>query len=364
MSSPDREVTPLSVKTRLCVLAAAITAAAAILFPISVLTALPVEGASLPRAYSVSQTCLGEAENPALDPGSAYVLYSAHAFTGDDGQPQYRVLDVTGGSLAIRTYIQLHKANGTAAQVWYFYDDQSGCMSIRSYKSGAVLDAQNGGTEPGTRIWQYRYNNTPAQQWTCEADESGLIRLRHSGSGLYLTADEADAICLGERNPDDDRQLFRAVKVTIPPIIEGVYTISSAADTSLVFDIAGASTVNRANLRLWRGNGTAAQLFRLEYTGFDCYRIVNVCSGKVLDCAGGAKTAGTNVQQYKNNDTAAQRWMPVANKDGTYTLYSAGANIVLENAGAEAEKGTNLQLGRFKDFETQKYILTLKAVTE
>ena len=86
---------------------------------------------------------------------------------------------------------------------------------------------------------------------------------------------------------------------------DGTYVIVSALDDSLVLDVYAGSAADKANIQIYKANGSKAQQFRIEKSG-KYYRIINVRSGKALDIAGASKANSANVQQYRWNGTAAQ----------------------------------------------------------
>ena len=63
---------------------------------------------------------------------------------------------------------------------------------------------------------------------------------------------------------------------------EGWHTIGISSNPSYVLDVASGSKENGANVQLYAGNGSLAQLYRFDYRdGY--YTIVSACSGKALD---------------------------------------------------------------------------------
>ncbi|MGY0236318.1 alpha-N-acetylglucosaminidase [Longispora urticae] len=97
--------------------------------------------------------------------------------TGTSG----KCVDVTGGSSANGTALQLYTCNGTAAQTW----SATGDGTLRAL--GKCMDARNGATAPGTVVQLHDCNGTPAQGWTWQPDRT----LRNTKSGLCLDAEGA-----------------------------------------------------------------------------------------------------------------------------------------------------------------------------
>ena len=122
------------------------------------------------------------------------------------------------------------------------------------------------------------------------------------------------------------------------------FAIESGVAYGMLAEVAGGSTANKANVRLYRSNNTNAQFWKLEAYK-NGYYIVNVKSGKVLDVADGKAQKGANVWQYTKNGSKAQLWTLVASNNGGWVLKSLlGSNLVLDLAGGKATNGANLRL--------------------
>lgn len=112
-----------------------------------------------------------------------------------------------------------------------------------------------------------------------------------------------------------------------------------------VWDVAGGSSSNGANVQMYSSNMTKAQLWLVhEYeNGFLTFE--NTGSGLVLDVSGGIAESGRNVQQYVANGTRAQKWIAVKDTDGGLTIHSAlNFDYVLDIAGGSSSNGVNVQL--------------------
>lgn len=130
------------------------------------------------------------------------------------------------------------------------------------------------------------------------------------------------------------------------PLADGSYVVLPACSSSRVLDVAGGSSADGADVRLWASNMTGAQrvvaradaetgLYELSFSG----------TGKALDVSGAGTAAGTNVQQWSANGTKAQRWAISENADGTYSVESALAEgLSLDVAGAGDFDGAGLDV--------------------
>ena len=138
---------------------------------------------------------------------------------------------------------------------------------------------------------------------------------------------------------------------------DGTYAFGSKLKTSMKVDVAGASKSDSANVRLWGGNGTNAQKWKVTHDSNGYVTLISVNSGKVLDVYGASTANGANVQQYVSNNTYAQKWIAIKNSDGSYTFQSALAeNKVLDVSGASTANGANVQLYSANGTNAQKWV--------
>ena len=123
------------------------------------------------------------------------------------------------------------------------------------------------------------------------------------------------------------------------------YVFACSNASRKVWDVAGGSSSNGANVQMYNSNMTQAQrwLVHEDKNGFLTFE--NTGSGLVLDASGGIAESGRNVQQYVANGTRAQKWIAVKGADGGLTMHSAlNFDYVLDIAGGSSANGANVQL--------------------
>ena len=140
-----------------------------------------------------------------------------------------------------------------------------------------------------------------------------------------------------------EAQKFKFTSINIISTSE-TYEIETKLNSSMVIDIAGASSDNGANAQLYTASNTDCQRFTLEAISSDTYVIRIKHSNKVLDVAGGGTTNGTNVWQYEYNGTAAQQWQIKEAGNGYYYIISVLNGLYLDVDSALTSNGTNIQL--------------------
>ncbi len=132
-------------------------------------------------------------------------------------------------------------------------------------------------------------------------------------------------------------------KGTLSDGVTYVFTCSNASRK--VWDVAGGSSSNGANVQMYNSNMTQAQrwLVHEDKNGFLTFE--NTGSGLVLDVSGGIAESGRNIQQYVANGTRAQKWIAVKDADGGLTIHSVlNFDYVLDIAGGSSANGANIQL--------------------
>ena len=275
------------------------------------------------------------------------------------------VIDVQGGSWDSRANIQLWKSNGTMAQAFLFrYDEAAGAYEITNAKSEMALDVQGGLMSSGVNVQQYVPNSTEAQRWSVVPNEDGTFTLSPAGHP-ELALDASG----GRSTPGTNIQVYatngtEAQRWTLKKPgnesgINGIYVIQCSFSPESVIDVQGGSWDSRANIQLWKSNGTMAQAFLFRYDeAAGAYEITNAKSEMALDVQGGLMSSGVNVQQYVPNSTEAQRWSVVPNEDGTFTLSPAGhPELALDASGGRSTPGTNIQVYATNGTEAQRWVL-------
>lgn len=284
------------------------------------------------------------------------------------------VFDVPGASTANSTQIQLYTSNGSNAQRYRFTSAGNATYRITNVNSGKALDVHGGSTVNGAVLQQYDSNGTSAQQWTVRNYGSGKVALVSVNANKAVDIPGGNAtqqVKLQMYTPNGtDAQQWTISKAPTPrermnaaagshrkDLPDGTYTFGSKLKTSMKLDVYGASRDNGANVRLWNGNGTNAQKWKVSHDSNSYVTLTSVNSGKVLDVNGGSSANGANVQQYSSNNTYAQKWIAIKNVDGSYTFQSALAeNKVLDVYGGSSANGANVQLYDSNGSNAQKWV--------
>ena len=292
--------------------------------------------------------------------GRVYIIASA--------KDNNYVLDTLAGSSAAGANLDLYKANGSEAQAFIFYKLSDGSWQIQNYK-GMTISVDGLSKNNKVNILLNEWNNQNNQIFIVRDNGDGTISFISKNSGKAL--DVSGGTMKNKQNVQQYtdngtiaqkwvlKDVTSEMNNKYPRTYDGKTTsLSSAVNKNYSLDVIGASKSNRANIQLYKKNGTVAQSFTLRYAGDGTYRIVNNNSNKVVDVEAGKATNKQNVQQYAWNGSKAQRWIMVKNSDNTYTFKSyIDSNYVLDLSGAKADNGRNIYIYQANNTKAQKWIV-------
>ena len=126
--------------------------------------------------------------------------YEVHSAAASD-----EVLDVVGDLSKSGAYVQLYKANESAAQAWRIQSAQDGCYRISNDSSGMYLGVADGNAAAGARVCQLSQDDSAMQLWDAAMRADGTIALINKGSGLALSAagiENGSDVCLSDKTDE------------------------------------------------------------------------------------------------------------------------------------------------------------------
>ncbi len=286
-------------------------------------------------------------------------IYQIHSLAN----PNF-VLDIDGGSHESGANLQIWTQSQVDQQKFEITYGIDGYYTIKAIHSQKVLDVAGNGIANGTNVWQYEGNQTDAQKWVIQKTANGYSFIAKT-SGLYLDIDggiteNGRNVQLYEGNSSLAQQ-FRLEKegtLTGSKVVpEGIYTIHTSLNQSLVLDTDSASLALGANIQIWQDTNSRQQRVRLTYHQEGYYTIALLHSGKVLEVAGGNSLPGTNVWQWEENGTDAQKWVIEQAENNQMQIRSALTGLYLDISGGIAQNGSNVQVYSGNKSQAQKFIL-------
>lgn len=265
-----------------------------------------------------------------------------------------KVVDIAGASMADSTTAQIYNTNGTLAQKFQVKLNSRGYYTIRAYHSGKALTAERGNIVPSTRVIQKAYDaNDKAQDWIITPAaaggytimaRTGLVMDVQGGSSKAKTA----VWLYGNNGSKAQRWNFSAeggVKLA-----EGVCTIKPFY-TSKVFDIAGGSKSQNANVQIYRSNNSLAQRYLCTKVADGVYTFQALNSGRYLSESNG------NLVQQKYTGNNSQKWR-VELALGGYVFYNMKSGNVMTVAGNGTADKCNVAVSAFSSAKGQKFSIS------
>ena len=266
------------------------------------------------------------------------------------------VLGVAGGSTASSANITLCVKKGYYSQAFYVKSDGHGGYYFQNYNSGLRAAVS------GSNVQQAKASTSENQRWyAVKGSKSGYYQLRigkSSGNAMEVAGGVTSAgtnIQVSKAVTTYHRQQWRFVKVSGMVLAEsrladaklgtGYYTFALNAAPENVIEVTGASTSNKANIRIAKNASGKGQVFYVKSLGSGLYSIVNPHSGKALTAASTTIANGTNIYQYEYSGASTQKWHIKKDKStGKYVISNSKAvHIVLATQGSAKSAGANVQ---------------------
>jgi Ricin-type beta-trefoil lectin domain/Concanavalin A-like lectin/glucanases superfamily/Fibronectin type III domain len=199
---------------------------------------------------------------------------------------------------------------------------------IASGIAGKCVDDTASSTVDGNKVQMYACNGDNAQTWTIGAGDTLRVfgKCLTNAGGLNVIGNPIQlSTCLAG---DASQQWTPGANGSL---------VNPA--TGMCLDDPHSTTVNGTQLDLYTCNSTAAQEWRLPYTGLNyAGALKSGIAGKCVDDTGSSIANGNKIQLYTCNGDKAQDW--VVSSDGTVRAFGA----CLDNTGGVAANGNPIQL--------------------
>ena len=185
------------------------------------------------------------------------------------------------------------------------------------------------------------------------SDESG-VALDESGPALEDAALPSDDSGIAAAEVTDDEFVGAGSLLADG---KTVY-VRSAINSAFIICIAGASTVNHANVEVRKNVACANQKFTLRKLDNGHFVFYNFKSSKVIGAASHTPISGHNVHQYEYVGTTNQEWIAVSNSDGTYSfLNAANKKLALALSSSTPRENVNIQVTTRSNSKAQRFTL-------
>ena len=136
---------------------------------------------------------------------------------------------------------------------------------------------------------------------------------------------------------------------------DGIYTISSAANSNYSLDVSQGIAKNQSNIQIYSTNFSNAQKFKVSYLEDGYYEILSLVDNNYsLDVSGGKFLNASNIQLYSSNKSNAQKWILKKNGESYYILTIDG-KYALDIANGIIKNFSNIWLYQYNGSNAQKF---------
>jgi Ricin-type beta-trefoil lectin domain-like len=136
--------------------------------------------------------------------------------------------------------------------------------------------------------------------------------------------------------------IFGFIRKSTPPIPDGPYVMTNA-NSLLVLDDPGLSTVSGVAMYQWAANGGLNQKWFFSFNGSGYYTIQNVSSKLFLTDPGSASSLGLSLEQNTPLNTDAQLWSLTSAGGGT-VIKNKATGLVIDDSGLTKAEGAHIIL--------------------
>lgn len=292
----------------------------------------------------------------AYESGSAAQHWTFEVFTVSLDEGCYSIcsdstgkyLDVTDGSYADGTLLQVYPGNGTLAQKFWARKDGQGYYSFQCANSAKYLSVR----ESDGAVLQASDKDADEAKWSIEICFGKGIELKNKKTGkvLSISGSGGSVVCVDENGATSQGWSITSV----PLISDGFYEFAPMHATGQRLDVTGGSRSNGANVQIYVSNGTLSQRVWVRSVGGGWYSLTACCSAYPLDVLNCSDADGTNVQQWQWNGSNAQKWRFEMGESGI-KIVSACGNKVLEVSDGATANGANVQLWSYTGSAAQSW---------
>ena len=237
--------------------------------------------------------------------------------------------------------------------------DSDGSYYIVAVHSDKVLEAN------GYSIYQNTKNGSTTQKWGIIVNSDNSVSFKNKSSNKYISVSgnitEGRSVTMADSNSSDLTKFVMTTTDYARVISDGAYSIVSALNSGYVMDVQNCSDNNGTKVQMWSSNGTAAQLFKIEYVGNGEYAIKTGSSiyKSGFDISGKSGTKGTGIIQYSYGAATNQKFKIIKTSSGNYVFKAIiGDNLALDIANENLNGGA-IQLNTYTDSDKSEQF-TLK----
>ncbi|MDN5217249.1 RICIN domain-containing protein [Fulvivirgaceae bacterium BMA12] len=260
------------------------------------------------------------------------------------GKLAQKAVDVANASTQNAANIEINTGDNSTHQLWKFTHISNSEYKITNLNSGLALDVSGQSSASGADVIQYTYGGNTNQIWKVKDNGNGYYSIKPLNAitnCLHATGTSDGANINVETCTSLDDQLFEIIPKSDTTIADGTYTIVNA-NSGLLMDVSGGSSLNGANVIQWTANGGDNQKWNITGIGNDEYKLINVSSQKSLDINNASAANGANVIQWNYSGSSNQKFKLVPAGDGKFNIKPVHSNKCIAISGGGTAAGDNV----------------------
>lgn len=247
-------------------------------------------------------------------------------------------------------------------QTWYIKNVGDNLYEIKyALNPNKVLDVTGGSVANGTKVQMYTSNSSAAQRWHIIMNKDGSYMFVAKGSHSCLTVDSGT---LKIYSFDKSKQQSFTVEKTSDIIVgqtiaDGYYTVSTVLDENKMLDVTSGIMISGTNVQIYDSNSSIAQIWKFQYLSDGFYKVISALNPKRV-----LASYGDNVRIETDNGADNQKWYVKNLENNQVSLISASNSLYIDVSGGKTNNGTNVGVYASNDTNSQKFILNSYAGTK
>ena len=211
-----------------------------------------------------------------------------------------------------------------------FEKNSEGTFRIVALNSELALGVVNG------KVVQTYNDNSDNVKWTITKNSDGTFSFLNKASKRYLnagTAGNGAKLTITEKSGSAGQKFVLGKTSYVQTVANGCYKIYTGGG-GYAFDVEGFNPANGTSLLSYPSNGSAAQLFKIEYSGDGLYTLKTGASvySSAVTVTGSKYASGVALTQNTLNNSSSQKWRIITNGND-YLFLSAGGRYCINVSG-------------------------------
>ena len=283
---------------------------------------------------------------PIIEEGT-YKIYSILA--------DNRLIEIPDSNRDQKAYFKIGTEETTANEKFEITYNADGTYRLKVMHTQKYMDVENGKAGNRVKVWQYNSNDTDAQKWYIIKNEDGTY------SFISKLGNYALDVSSGKTAVGTNLQIFNKKRTDSQKFI--LEECSKEKGTQLIEDSTyriltksnrqKALTMDNGEVKLAEDQNIESQKYEFKYVGEGYYKIFIQDTTKVLTVD---KEDTSKVYEAEDENLDTQKWI-VKKQDTVYNIVSKYSNLYLDITNGFTTDGTKLQIYKQNDTDSQMFVL-------